>query len=116
MLETEKKHQCTECKTTFIDTGIIERFEEIVEDDDGKLSVKISSPEAGYRCLLRHIRNAFAHNNVLFFENGNILLKDYQRDGDKQRDKKVTAAILIKFDTLFEWIRLIETDQERIEE
>jgi hypothetical protein len=58
MLETEKKHQCTECKTTFIDTGIIERFEEIVEDDDGKLSVKISSPEAGYRCLLRHIRNA----------------------------------------------------------
>ena len=231
MLETEKKHQCTECKTTFIDTGIIERFEaiasdeendysyssilklidfyllhplsvekhaqdilrdkyhwrikskdksgnqiwrlhteklfptmlkisglkdnisftytgkqtenvlqsmnldkshicslhtravlnrdckkEIVEDDDGKLSVKISSPEAGYRCLLRHIRNAFAHNNVLFFENGNVLLKDYQRDGDKQRDKKVTAAILIKFDTLFEWIRLIETDQERIEE
>jgi hypothetical protein len=66
--------------------------------------------------LVTAYKKCIAHNNVLFFENGNILLKDYQRDGDKQRDKKVTAAILIKFDTLFEWIRLIETDQERIEE
>jgi hypothetical protein len=89
---------------------------EIVEDDEGNLSAQISDHEAGYRCLFRHIRNAFAHNNVFFFENGNILLKDYQRDGDKQKDKKVTAAILIEFDTLFEWIRLIETDQERSEE
>ena len=56
-------------------------------------------------CVLRG-RLQFAHNNVFFFENGNILLKDYQRDGDKQKDKKVTAAILIEFDTLFEWIRL----------
>lgn len=88
----------------------------IVEDDEGDLSVQISEHEAGYRCLFRHIRNAFAHNNVFFFENGNVLLKDYQRDGYKTKDKKVTAAILMKFDTLFEWIRLIETDQERTEE
>lgn len=89
---------------------------EIIEDDEGNLSAQVSEHEAGYRCLFRHIRNAFAHNNVFFFENGNVLLKDYQRDGDKQKDKKVTAAILIKFDTLFEWIQFIETDQERIEE
>lgn len=89
---------------------------EIVEDDEGKLSVDISDHEAGYRCLFRHIRNAFAHNNVFFFENGNVLLKDYQRDGDKQKDKKVTAAILIRFATLFEWIQMIETDQEAAEE
>lgn len=88
----------------------------IVEDDDGNLIVETSNKEAGYRCIFRHIRNAFAHNNVFFFENGNILLKDYQRKDDKQDDKTVTAAILIKFDTLFEWIRLIETDQERNEE
>ena len=88
----------------------------IVEDDDGKLIVETSNTEAGYRCIFRHIRNAFAHNNVFFFENGNILMKDYQRKDDKQDDKTVTAAILIKFDTLFDWIRLIETDQERTEE
>ena len=86
----------------------------IVEDNDGNLTVETSNTEAGYRCIFRHIRNAFAHNNVFFFENGNILLKDYQRKDDKQDEKKVTVAILIKFDTLFEWIKMIETDQETI--
>ena len=88
----------------------------VVEDDNGNLIVETTNTEAGYRCIFRHIRNAFAHNNVFFFENGNILLKDFQRKDDKQDDKTVTAAILMKFDTLFEWIRLIETDQERSEE
>ena len=86
----------------------------IVEDNEGNLTVETTNTEAGYRCIFRHIRNAFAHNNVFFYDNGNILLKDYQRNNDKQIDKKVTAAILIKFDTLFDWIQLIETDQEII--
>ena len=89
---------------------------EIIEDNNGNLIVNISNSEAGYKCLFRHIRNALAHNNIFFYENGNILLKDFQRDGDKQKDNKVTAAILIKFDTLFEWIKLIETEQENNEE
>lgn len=59
------------------------KISDIVEDDDGNLKVEISNTEAGYRCIFRHIRNAFAHNNVFFFENGNILMKDYQRKDDK---------------------------------
>jgi hypothetical protein len=84
----------------------------IVEDDDGNLKVETTNAEPGWRCFFRHIRNAFAHNNVSFFENGTVLLKDFQRNNDKQNDKKMTAAILIRFDTLFEWIQMIETDQE----
>lgn len=38
MPETDKKHRCTERKTTFIDTGIIEQFETLVLDEDNEYS------------------------------------------------------------------------------
>lgn len=39
-------------------------------------------------CLLRHIRNSFAHNSTYFFENGTILLEDKDKS-------KCTARIFI---------------------
>ena len=53
--------------------------------------------------MFTHIRNAFAHGNTYFFENGNVLLED--KDGNK-----ITARILIAVQTLVDWIRLIDKD------
>lgn len=52
-------------------------------------------------CLMRHIRNAFAHGNTYFFDNGFLLLEDC--DG-----RTITAAILIKQETLIDWIKIID--------
>lgn len=54
--------------------------------------------------LLTHIRNAFAHGNTYFFPNGNVLLED--RNGSN-----VTAMILIKQQTLLDWIKLIDCNE-----
>ncbi len=55
-------------------------------------------------CLLTHIRNAFAHGNTYFFDNGNVLLED--------KNKSITTAmILIKQKTLLDWIKLIDHEE-----
>lgn len=54
--------------------------------------------------LFRHIRNAFAHSNTYFFDNGNMLLED-------KEGSKVTAKILIKQQTLLDWIAIIDKNQ-----
>lgn len=69
-----------------------------VTDDQG-----ISANGSPAECLFTHIRNAFAHGNTYFFENGNVLLED--KDGNK-----ITARILIAVQTLVDWIRLIDKD------
>ncbi len=55
-------------------------------------------------CLFRHIRNSFAHGNTYFFDNKTVLLED--KDGNT-----VSARILIKMQTLLDWIALIDRDQ-----
>lgn len=56
-------------------------------------------------CLFRHIRNSFAHANTYFFENGNMLLED--KDGSKR-----TGMILIRQQTLLDWIGMIDKNQK----
>ena len=53
-------------------------------------------------CLFTHIRNAMAHGNTFFFDNGNVLLED--KDGSK-----ITARILISVQSLVEWIRIVDS-------
>lgn len=54
-------------------------------------------------CLFTHIRNAFAHGNTYFFDNGNVLLEDKDR-------RKITAKILIAVEILIKWIELIDVN------
>lgn len=55
-------------------------------------------------CLLTHIRNAFAHGNTYFFDNGKVLLED-------KNASTITARILICQQTLLDWIALIDKAQ-----
>lgn len=54
--------------------------------------------------LLTHIRNAFAHGNTYFFPNGNVLLED-------KNGSTTTAMILIKQQTLLDWIKIIDCNE-----
>jgi len=68
---------------------------------DEDLNVKATNSPAD--ALFTHIRNAFAHGNTYFFDNGNVLLEDKDKS-------KVTGRILIKVSTLIEWVKLIDKD------
>ena len=54
--------------------------------------------------VLTHIRNSFAHGNTYFFPNGNVLLED--------KNRVITARILISLQTLLDWIPLIDKNQK----
>lgn len=56
-------------------------------------------------CLFRHIRNALAHGNTYFFANGKVLLED-------KDNSKITAVILIKQQTLLDWIRVVDKGEK----
>lgn len=71
------------------------------QKEDNVLKPKISKPEA----FLSHIRNAFAHGNTYFFDNGNVLLED-------KKQKITTAMILLRQKTLLDWISLIDKDHK----
>ena len=57
----------------------------ITDNDEPKPKDNCSKPE----CLLTHIRNALAHGNTYFFENGKLLLEDKNKSN-------TTAMILIR--------------------
>lgn len=69
----------------------------ISDNDEPKPRDNCSKPEY----LLTHIRNALAHGNTYFFENGNLLLEDKNKSN-------TTAMILIRQKTLLDWIKLID--------
>ena len=56
--------------------------------------------------VLTHIRNSLAHGNTYFFENGNVLFEDKDMKGI------ITARIILKQQTLLDWISLIDKDQK----
>lgn len=56
--------------------------------------------------VLTHIRNSLAHGNTYFFENGNVLFEDKDMRG------VITARIILKQQTLLDWISLIDKDQQ----
>lgn len=69
-------------------------------DENEKISFS-GGGENHVNCLFRHIRNSFAHGNTYFFDNGTILLEDMDKS-------KITAAILVRQQTLLDWIALID--------
>lgn len=56
--------------------------------------------------VLTHIRNSFAHGNTYFFDNGNVLFEDKDIRGT------ITARIILKQQTLLDWISLIDKEQK----
>lgn len=56
--------------------------------------------------VLTHIRNAFAHGLTYFFDNGNVLLEDKDQRGT------ITARIILRMQTLLDWIALIDKEQK----
>ena len=64
-------------------------------------------PKAKYgeaESILTHIRNSFAHGNTYFFDNKMMLLEDKARGNNG----KTTAMILIRMQTLIDWIKIID--------
>lgn len=54
--------------------------------------------------VLTHIRNALAHGNTYFFDNGYLMLED--RDGSSG---EITARMILKQKTLLDWIGIIDS-------
>ena len=55
--------------------------------------------------LFRHIRNALAHGNTYFFENGFMML------ADRNEKKDDTARIILPISALLEWIWIIDKNE-----
>ena len=70
--------------------------------DEDKPKAKCGEAES----VLTHIRNAFAHGLTYFFDNGNVLFEDRNNYGT------ITARIILKQQTLLDWITLIDHTQK----
>lgn len=67
--------------------------------DEEEPKAKIGEAES----VLTHIRNAFAHGNTYFFDNGFMLLED-------KSNGVITARIMMKRSTLIEWIHIVDKE------
>lgn len=119
VVEKQNLRICIECPR-----GVLKwRYKStITEDEDIKFisSQNSNSPqdddetndshETMLSCLFRHIRNSFAHNNTYFFENGKLLLMDFDSKN------KVSAMLLIRQQTLLDWMTLITSGPQETEE
>ena len=81
--------------------ALIRAFSVASDEDEGLSFVGGTNAENELSCLLRHIRNSFAHNNTYFFKNGNMLLED-------KDSNTIDARILIRQRTLIDWIPLLQ--------
>lgn len=68
--------------------------------------VKVAQQESRMVCFFRHIRNSLAHNRMYYFEKFDMILLE---DAD---EKEITARILIKAHTLFDWISVIDKEHK----
>lgn len=68
---------------------------------DENENFSFSNDEGRIKCVFRHIRNALAHGNTYFFDNGNMLLLDYNGN-------TCSAAILIPQHCLLSWIAVVD--------
>ena len=73
----------------------LQQFE--IRDDEAP---RAKAGDGDVQCLLRHVRNAFAHGQTYILSNRMLLLCD--------QDNKPTARILIKADTLVHWVKYID--------
>lgn len=55
--------------------------------------------------VLTHIRNSLAHGMTYFFDNGNVLFEDKSQNGN------TTARIILKLQTLLDWIKIIDKNE-----
>lgn len=82
---------------------LLQKYSTTVDEND---NIKFSGGgENHIKCLFRHIRNSFAHGNTYLFGNGTILLEDMDKS-------KVTAAILVKQQTLLDWIKVVDKEEK----
>lgn len=74
-------------------------------------SVKISeneeftfdpNKESRINCLFRHIRNALAHGGTYFFDNGTMIIEDFNNKNT------ISAEILIPQQSLIDWIGIVD--------
>ncbi|WP_028506416.1 hypothetical protein [Ruminococcus sp. FC2018] len=56
--------------------------------------------------VLTHIRNAFAHSNTYFFDNNYVMFEDKDSRG------AITARIIIKQQTILDWISTVDSEQK----
>lgn len=96
--EKNKNNKIIEIELEDIETPRMCCLQPFMVTEDKKIEPRSSKAD----CLFTHIRNAMAHGNTFFFDNGNVLLED--------KDKgKITAMILISVQALVEWIRIIDS-------
>lgn len=69
--------------------------------DEEKPRAKVGEAES----VLTHIRNSFAHGNTYFFDNRNALFEDKDVHGT------ITSRIILRQQTLLDWISLIDSEQ-----
>lgn len=83
---------------------LLQRYTTTIDENERIQFGGGSGSENHVSCLFRHIRNAFAHGNTYFFENKYVLLED-------KDNSAITAEILIKQQTLLDWIRVIDKEE-----
>lgn len=83
---------------------MLQNYHITVDENDTPTFDSNNPAESKLTAFFRHIRNAFAHANTYFFNNGMVLLEDKDKS-------KATASILIKQQTLLDWIKVIDKDE-----
>lgn len=67
-------------------------------------SFRFTESENRMEALFRHIRNSLAHNRTYVFDNNFVLLEDCDEN------ENITARILVKAETLLQWIRVVKKE------
>lgn len=82
---------------------LLQKYSVTVDENE---TIKFSGGgENHVNCLFRHVRNSLAHGNTYFFDNGMVLLEDKDKS-------KITAEILIKQQTLLDWIGIVDKEEK----
>lgn len=99
---TEGKGENKHRKAIEIDIPKIVCLTQYTIADEETPKAKIGEAES----VLTHIRNSFAHGLTYFFDNGNVLFEDKDLHGT------VTARMILKQQTLLDWIALIDNQEK----
>lgn len=80
--------------------AVLMRKATLTMDEDGSTKAEYKGDNR-MQCLMRHIRNGIAHGLSFAFPTGTVLLEDMEK-------KSVTARILLKRETLLDWIPIVK--------
>lgn len=85
---------------------VLQRPTTLKLQEDGQITQNNRGTDVNrMQCLFRHLRNGFAHGCIRVFDKQAVLIEDYNTQGASTQ----TAAILLKAQTLLDWIEIIET-------